>query len=90
MGAKYQKGLDSTKKFLRERSALTIREICDKAEISTKDTDILIERYNKKRGRLHISVEFGQCESLVSINTTRLLTILKDALIKLGFLDEPL
>ena len=90
MGAKYQKGLDSTKKFLKEHSALTIREICDKAEIERKDADILINRFNKGRGRLHVADDRGQCESLLSTNTTRLLTILKDALIKLGFIDADL
>ena len=89
MGAKYQKGLDKTKEFLRSKSALTIREVCAKAEIEPKDANILIDRFNKKRGRLHVSYDRGQCESLLSI-TTRLLTILKDALIKLGLIDDNL
>lgn len=54
MGAKYQKGLDKTKEFLKSHSALTIREVCDKAEIEAKDADILINRFNKRRGRLHV------------------------------------
>lgn len=48
MGAKYQKGLDKTKEFLRSKSALTIREVCAKAEIEPKDANILIDRFNKK------------------------------------------
>lgn len=90
MGAKYQKGLDKTKEFLKSHSAITIREVCDKAEIEPKDADILISRFNKRRGRLHVSYDRGQCESLLSINTTRLLTILKDALVKLGLIDDNL
>lgn len=59
MGAKYQKGLDKTKEFLKSHSALTIREVCEKAEIEQKDADILINRFNKRRGRLHVSYDRG-------------------------------
>nr|DAS78851.1 MAG TPA: hypothetical protein [Caudoviricetes sp.] len=60
MGAKYQKGLDKTKEFLKSHGALTIREVCEKAEIEAKDADILINRFNKRRGRLHVSYDRGQ------------------------------
>lgn len=85
---KYQEGLKSTKDFLKTTPEPQIREVCDQAGLTNKETEIVISKYWKGKPRLHASYDLGMSESRYSVKLTLVLTILKKVLIKAGFIDE--
>ena len=85
---KYQEGLKETKEFLKTTPEPQIREICDQAGLTEKETEMIVQRFRKGRPRLHASYDLGMSESRYSIKMTLVLNILKKVLVQLGFIDE--
>lgn len=85
---KYKEGLKSTKDFLKTTPEPQIREVCNQAGLTDKETEIVISKYRKGKPRLHASYDLGMSESRYSVKLTLVLTILKKVLIKAGFIDE--
>lgn len=85
---KYQEGLKETKDFLKTSPEPQIRDICEKAGLTDKETNMLILTYRKGKPRLHASYDLGMSESRYSIKLTLILKIIKKVLISLGFIDE--
>lgn len=85
---RYQEGLKSTKDFLKTTPEPQIREVCNQAGLTDKETEIVISKYGKGKPRLHASYDLGISESRYSVKLTLVLTILKKVLIKAGFIDE--
>lgn len=85
---RYQEGLKSTKDFLKITPEPQIREVCNQAGLTDKETEIVISKYRKEKPRLHASYDLGMSESRYSVKLTLVLTILKKVLIKAGFIDE--
>lgn len=85
---RYQEGLKSTKDFLKTTPEPQIREVCNQAGLTDKETEIVISKYRKRKPRLHASYDLGMSESRYSVKLTLVLTILKKVLIKAGFIDE--
>lgn len=85
---KYQEGLKSTKDFLKTTPEPQIREVCNQAGLTDKETEIVISKYRKGKPGLHASYDLGMSESRYSVKLTLVLTILKKVLIKAGFIDE--
>lgn len=85
---KYQEGLDKTKNFLKTSPEPEIREVCAKAGLTAKETEMVILRFRKGKSRLNASYDLGMCESRYSIKMTVILRIIRKILIQLGFIDE--
>lgn len=85
---KYQEGLKEVKEFLRTNPEPKIKDICDKAGLTEKETSLIIQRYRKGRQRELLSYDMGKCNSSLSIATTRLLRIIRVVLEELGFIDK--
>lgn len=85
---KYQKGLKETKTFLKNSPLPKIKEVCENAGLTNKETEIIVQKFRKGKDRLSMSCELGKCESSLSIATTRILNILKSTLQELGFIDK--
>ena len=85
---KYQEGLEKTKDFLRKTPEPQMRELCDKAGLTEKETEMIVQRFRKGRPRSHASYDLGMSESRHSIKMTLILNILKKVLVQLGFIDE--
>ena len=74
---KYQEGLKSTKDFLKTTPEPQIREVCNQAGLTDKETEIVISKYRKGKPRLRASYDLGMSESCYSVKLTLVLTILK-------------
>lgn len=85
---KYQEGLSETKQHLKRLPEYEMRELCDKAGLTSKEKEVIVSKFRKKRPRLHASEELGMCESRYSIILTDALHILKRTLENLGFIDK--
>jgi hypothetical protein len=85
---KYQEGLEKTKDFLRKTPEPQIRELCDQAGLTDKETEMIVQKFRKGKTRLHTSYDLGMSESRYSIKMTLILNILKKVLVQLGFIDE--
>ena len=85
---KYQAGLESTKEFLKTNPAPVIREICETAGLSEKETEIILLKYRLGKQRLYTSEKVCRCETAVSKKTTLLLKIIKKTLILIGAIDD--
>lgn len=85
---KYQKGLDKVKQYLKSSPEYEIKEACNFAGLTDKETEIIISKIRKGKPRLHASYDLGMSESRYSVKLTLALNILKKALIKTGFVDE--
>lgn len=84
---KYQEGLEKTKNFLRTNPEPKIRDVCEKAGLTEKETEIIVLKFRKGKSRLWSSDKVHISESRLSIKTTAILRILKVILIQLGFID---
>ena len=84
----YQKGSKKTKDFLKSSPEYEIRDICNTAGLTDKETEIVIGKFRKGKTRLHASYDLGMCESSYSTKLTSILNILKKVLIHTGFIDE--
>lgn len=85
---KYQEGLSKTKEYLKSIPEYEMREVCDKAGLTAKETEMVVLKYRKGKQRLHASDDLGMSESRFSVKMTGILNILKRVLIKSGFIDE--
>ena len=85
---KYQEGLEKTKDFLRKTPEPQMRELCDQAGLTDKETEMIVQKFRKGKTRLHSSYELGMSESRYSIKMTLILNIMKKVLVQLGFIDE--
>lgn len=85
---KYQEGLKSTKHFLKTSPEPVIREVCDKAGLTSKETEMVVLKYRKGKPRLHASDDLGMSESRFSVKMTLILNIIKKILINIGAIDE--
>lgn len=85
---KYQEGLKSTKDFLKTSPEPQIREICNKAGLTDKETEMLVLTYRKGKPRLHASYDLGMSESRYSVKLTLILKIIKKVLENLGIIDK--
>lgn len=64
---KYQEGLKSTKDFLKTTPEPQIREVCNQAGLTDKETETVISKYRKGKPRLHASYDLGMSESRYSV-----------------------
>lgn len=85
---KYQEGLKETKDFLKTTPEPQIRELCNKAGLTEKETEMIVQKFRKGKSRLHASYELGMSESRHSIKMTLILNVLKKILVQCGFIDE--
>lgn len=85
---KYQEGLEKTKDFLRKTPEPQMRELCDQAGLTDKETEMIVQKFRKGKTRLHSSYDLGMNESRYSIKMTLILNIMKKVLVQLGFIDE--
>lgn len=85
---KYHEGLKSTKDFLKTSPEPQIREVCSKAGLTEKETEMIVQKFRKGKSRLHASYDLGMSESRFSIKLTLILRILRKVLVQLGFIDE--
>lgn len=85
---KYQEGLKETKDFLKTSPEPQIREICNKAGLTEKETNMLVLTYRKRKPRLHASYDLGMSESRYSVKLTLILKIIKKVLESLGIIDK--
>lgn len=85
---KYQEGLAKTKDFLKTNPEPKIKDVCEKAGLTEKETSFIVQRYRKGRQRELLAYDMGKCNSSLSIKTTRLLKIIKTILEDLGFIDK--
>lgn len=85
---KYQEGLKSTKDFLKLSPENEIRDLCQTAGLTEKETEMIVQKFRKGKSRLHASYDLGMSESRYSTKLTIILNILKKVLIKTGFIDE--
>lgn len=85
---KYQEGLEKTKDFLRKTPEPQMRELCDQAGLTDKETEMIVQKFRKGKTRLHSSYDLGMSESRYSIKMTLILNIMKKVLVQLGFIDE--
>lgn len=85
---KYQEGLSKTKGFLKSNPEPKIREVCDSAGLTTKETEMVILRFRKGRDRDFAAYELGMSSSRHSVKMTNILGILKKTLIALGMIDD--
>lgn len=85
---KYQEGLKETKDFLKTTPEPQIREICNQAGLTERETEMIVQKFRKWKSRFHSSYDLGMSESRYSIKMTLVLNILKKVLVQLGFIDE--
>lgn len=85
---KYQEGLKETKDFLKTTPEPQIREICNQASLTERETEMIVQKFRKGKSRFHSSYDLGMSESRYSIKMTLVLNILKKVLVQLGFIDE--
>ena len=85
---KYQEGLKETKDFWKTTPEPQMRELCNKAGLTEKETEMIVQKFRKGKPRLHASYDLGMSESRHSIKMTLILNILKKVLVQLGFIDE--
>lgn len=85
---KYQEGLEKTKDFLRKTPEPQMRELCDQAGLTDKETEMIVQKFRKGKTRLHSSYDLGMSESRYSIKMALILNIMKKVLVQLGFIDE--
>lgn len=85
---KYQKGLDKTKGFLKTNPEPKIREVCNSAGLTDKETEMIILRFRKGKDRDFASYKLGMSSGRHSVKMTLVLNIIKKALISLGMIDE--
>ena len=85
---KYQEGLEKTKDFLRKTPEPQMRELCEQAGLTDKETEMIVQKFRKGKTRLHSSYDLGMSESRYSIKMTLILNIMKKVLVQLGFIDE--
>lgn len=85
---KYQEGLKETKDFLKTTPEPQIREICNQAGLTERETEMIVQKFRKEKSRFHSSYDLGMSESRYSIKMTLVLNILKKVLVQLGFIDE--
>lgn len=83
---KYQEGLKETKDFLKTTPEPQIREICNQAGLTERETEMIVQKFRKGKSRLHSSYDLGMSESRYSIKLTLILNILKKVLVQLGFI----
>lgn len=60
---KYQEGLEKTKDFLRKTPEPQMRELCDQAGLTDKETEMIVQKFRKGKTRLHSSYDLGMSES---------------------------
>lgn len=86
---KYQEGLQKTKNWLKNASALEIKDIIEKAGLSEQKANIILLKYCNEKSRLHISTDSRVAlnETGVSKKTTQALRKIHAALRWLGILD---
>lgn len=63
---KYQEGLKETKDFLKTTPEPQIREICNQAGLTEKETEMIVQKFRKGKSRLHSSYDLGMSESRYS------------------------
>lgn len=85
---KYQEGLEKTKDFLRKTPEPQMRELCDQAGLTDKETEMIVQKFRKGKTMFHSSYDLGMSESRYSIKMTLILNIMKKVLVQLGFIDE--
>jgi DNA-directed RNA polymerase specialized sigma subunit len=85
---KYQVGLEKVKKHLQSIPEPEIREECERAGLTEKETSIIVLKFRKHKPRLQASDDLGMSESRYSVRLTSILNILKKFLIAIGALDE--
>lgn len=85
---KYQEGLKETKDFLKTTPEPQMRELCNKAGLTEKETEMIVQKFRKGKSRLNSSYDLGMSESRYLIKLTLILNILKKVLVQLGFIDE--
>lgn len=85
---KYQEGLKETKDFLKTTPEPQIREICNQAGLTERETEMIVQKFRKGKSRFHSSYDLGMSKSRYSIKMTLVLNILKKVLVQLGFIDE--
>lgn len=85
---KYQEGLKETKDFLKTTPEPQIREICNQAGLTERETEMIVQKFRKGKSRFHSSYDLEMSESRYSIKMTLVLNILKKVLVQLGFIDE--
>lgn len=67
---KYQEGLKETKDFLKTTPEPQMRELCNKAGLTEKETEMIVQKFRKGKSRLHSSYDLGMSESRYSIKLT--------------------
>lgn len=85
---KYQAGLDKTKDYLKKNPEPVIRDICDQAGLTDKETTMIVLKFRKGKQRDYLSYELGMSSGRFSVKMTNILRVLKNTLISLGFIDE--
>lgn len=50
---KYQEGLEKTKDFLRKTPEPQMRELCDQAGLTDKETEMIVQKFRKGKTRLN-------------------------------------
>lgn len=60
---KYQEGLKETKDFLKTTPEPQMRELCNKAGLTEKETEMIVQKFRKGKSRLHSSYDLGMSES---------------------------
>ena len=84
----YQKGLKKTKNFLKTNPETKIREVCGSAGLTDRETEMIILRFRKGKGRDFSSYQLGMSSGRHSVRMTLILSIIKKVLINLGMIDE--
>ena len=84
----YQKGLKKTKDFLKTNPEPKLREICDSAGLTDRETEMIILRFRKGKDRDFASYQLGMSSGRYSVRMTLILSIIKKVLIGLGMIDE--
>nr|DAU95897.1 MAG TPA: neurotoxin [Caudoviricetes sp.] len=85
---KYQEGLEKTKDFLRKTPEPQMRELCDQAGLTDKETEMIVQKFRKGKTRLHTSYDLGMSESRYSIKMTLILNIMKKVLVQWASLTK--
>lgn len=60
---KYQEGLKETKDFLKTTPEPQIREICNQAGLTERETEMIVQKFRKGKSRFHSSYDLGMSES---------------------------
>lgn len=85
---KYQVGLNKTKDFLKTNPEPKIREVCNSAGLTDKETEMIVLRFRKGKDRDFASYKLGMSSGRHSIRMTKILNILKKVLVSLGMIDD--